>query len=35
MTTLTLVFDNRAVDGRPAALFLRALCDRLESGEGL
>jgi pyruvate/2-oxoglutarate dehydrogenase complex dihydrolipoamide acyltransferase (E2) component len=35
MTTLALVFDHRAVDGHPAALFLRGLRDRLESGDGL
>lgn len=35
MTTLTLVFDHRAVDGYPAALFLRDLRARLESGAGL
>jgi pyruvate/2-oxoglutarate dehydrogenase complex dihydrolipoamide acyltransferase (E2) component len=35
MTTLTLVFDHRAVDGHPAALFLRDLRTRLESGVGL
>ena len=35
MTTLTLVFDHRAVDGHPAALFLRDLRVRLESGAGL
>jgi pyruvate/2-oxoglutarate dehydrogenase complex dihydrolipoamide acyltransferase (E2) component len=35
MTTLTLVFDHRAVDGHPAALFLRDLRDRLQSGAGL
>ena len=31
--TLTLVFDHRAVDGQPAALFLAALRDRLERAE--
>lgn len=35
MTTLTLVFDHRAVDGHPAALFLNDLKARLESCEGL
>jgi len=35
MTTLTLVFDHRALDGYPAAVFLRDLRHRLESGEGL
>lgn len=35
VTTLTLVFDHRAVDGYPAAQFLRALRERLESGDGL
>jgi pyruvate/2-oxoglutarate dehydrogenase complex dihydrolipoamide acyltransferase (E2) component len=30
MTTLTLVFDHRAVDGEPAARFLAALRDRLQ-----
>ena len=30
---LTLVFDHRAVDGQPAALFLAAVRDRLERGE--
>lgn len=35
MTTLTLVFDHRAVDGYPAALFLNDLKARLESCEGL
>lgn len=35
MTTLTLVFDHRAVDGHPAALFLRDLRARLESGIAL
>lgn len=35
MTTLTLVFDHRAVDGQPAALFLRSVRDRLETCEGL
>jgi pyruvate/2-oxoglutarate dehydrogenase complex dihydrolipoamide acyltransferase (E2) component len=29
---LTLVFDHRAVDGHPAALFLAAVRDRLEQG---
>jgi pyruvate dehydrogenase E2 component (dihydrolipoamide acetyltransferase) len=32
---LSLVFDHRAVDGYPAALFLGALKARLETGEGL
>lgn len=35
MTTLTLVFDHRAVDGYPAALFLNDLKARLESCESL
>jgi pyruvate/2-oxoglutarate dehydrogenase complex dihydrolipoamide acyltransferase (E2) component len=35
MTTLTLVFDHRAVDGHPAALFLRCLRKRLEGAESL
>ena len=30
---LTLVFDHRAVDGQPAALFLAAVRDRLERGD--
>lgn len=30
---LTLVFDHRAIDGQPAALFLAAVRDRLEQGE--
>jgi len=30
---LTLVFDHRAVDGHPAALFLAAVRDRLERGD--
>ena len=30
---LTLIFDHRAVDGHPAALFLAALRDRLERGD--
>ena len=30
---LTLVFDHRAVDGHPAALFLAAVRDRLERDE--
>ena len=30
---LTLVFDHRAVDGHPAALFLAAVRNRLERGE--
>ena len=30
---LTLVFDHRAIDGTPAALFLAAVRDRLERGE--
>ncbi len=33
MTTLTLVFDHRAVDGYPAALFLAEVKQRLESRE--
>lgn len=28
---LSLTFDHRAIDGTPAALFLSALCDRLEN----
>lgn len=35
MTTLTLVFDHRALDGQPAALFLRDVRERLEACEGL
>lgn len=35
MTTLTLVFDHRAVDGNPAAEFLNHLKRRLESCESL
>lgn len=35
MMGLHLVFDHRAVDGYPAALFLTALKARLESAEGL
>lgn len=35
MTTLTLVFDHRAVDGQPAALFLREVRERLAACEGL
>lgn len=35
MTTLTLVFDHRAVDGYPAAVFLNDLKKRLESCESL
>ena len=35
MTTLTLVFDHRAVDGHPAALFLASVRDRLETCDGL
>jgi pyruvate dehydrogenase E2 component (dihydrolipoamide acetyltransferase) len=30
MTTLSLVFDHRAIDGHPAAVFLRELADLLE-----
>ncbi len=30
---LTLIFDHRAVDGQPAALFLAAVRDRLERGD--
>ena len=30
---LTLIFDHRAVDGHPAALFLAALRERLERGD--
>ncbi|MDT4883010.1 Dihydrolipoyllysine-residue acyltransferase component [compost metagenome] len=33
MTTLTLVFDHRAVDGYPAAQFLASVRERLESAE--
>jgi pyruvate dehydrogenase E2 component (dihydrolipoamide acetyltransferase) len=35
VTTLTLVFDHRALDGQPAARFLRTLADLLEDAEGL
>jgi pyruvate/2-oxoglutarate dehydrogenase complex dihydrolipoamide acyltransferase (E2) component len=35
MTTLTLVFDHRALDGHPAALFLRELADLLERADAL
>lgn len=35
MTTLTLVFDHRAVDGYPAALFFADVKQRLESCEQL
>ncbi|WP_338759922.1 2-oxo acid dehydrogenase subunit E2 [Massilia sp. METH4] len=35
MMGLHLVFDHRAVDGYPAALFLTALKQRLETAEGL
>lgn len=35
MMGLHLVFDHRALDGYPAALFLTALKQRLESAEGL
>jgi pyruvate dehydrogenase E2 component (dihydrolipoamide acetyltransferase) len=35
MTTLTLVFDHRAIDGYPAALFMQTLRELLETGEGL
>lgn len=35
MTTLTLVFDHRAVDGYPGARFLADLKRLLESGDGL
>lgn len=35
MSTLTLVFDHRAVDGYPAALFLAEIRRRLETCEGL
>jgi len=34
-TILTLVFDHRAVDGYPAAVFLNSLKEQLESAEGL
>lgn len=33
MMTLTLVFDHRALDGQPAALFIADLRDRLQRGE--
>eukprot|EP01030_Chromulinospumella_sphaerica_P001408 gene1408-1380_t len=33
MMSMTLVFDHRAVDGHPAALFLADLRKRLEAGE--
>jgi pyruvate dehydrogenase E2 component (dihydrolipoamide acetyltransferase) len=32
MMSMTLVFDHRAVDGHPAALFLADLRKRLEAG---
>lgn len=35
MTTLTLVFDHRAIDGYPAALFLQAVKARLEAPHSL
>lgn len=35
MTTLTLVFDHRAIDGHPAALFLRDAADLLEAADTL
>jgi len=35
MLTLTLVFDHRAVDGYPAAMFLADVKRRLESSEAL
>ncbi|HXY05042.1 MAG TPA: 2-oxo acid dehydrogenase subunit E2 [Burkholderiaceae bacterium] len=35
MMTAVVVFDHRAVDGDPAARFLKHLCDRLESADGL
>jgi pyruvate dehydrogenase E2 component (dihydrolipoamide acetyltransferase) len=35
MTTLSLVFDHRAIDGHPAALFLRDLADLLERASEL
>ena len=35
MTTLTLVFDHRAIDGHPAALFLRDVADLLEDAGAL
>lgn len=35
MTTLSLVFDHRAIDGHPAALFLRELADLLERASEL
>ncbi|MEI7772031.1 MAG: 2-oxo acid dehydrogenase subunit E2 [Chloroflexales bacterium] len=33
--TLTLVFDHRAIDGHPAALFLAAVRDLLEDASQL
>jgi pyruvate/2-oxoglutarate dehydrogenase complex dihydrolipoamide acyltransferase (E2) component len=33
MMTLTLVFDHRALDGRPAGLFLSAVAARLAAGD--
>jgi pyruvate dehydrogenase E2 component (dihydrolipoamide acetyltransferase) len=35
MTTLSLVFDHRAIDGHPAALFLRELANLLEQAREL
>ena len=35
MTTLTLVFDHRAIDGSPAALFLQPVKPRLEAPDSL
>ncbi|MDZ5456877.1 2-oxo acid dehydrogenase subunit E2 [Azohydromonas lata] len=35
MTTLSLIFDHRAIDGHPAALFLRELADLLEQAREL
>jgi len=35
MTTLTVIFDHRAVDGQPAATFLAAIRDRLEHPDEL
>ena len=35
MTTLTLVFDHRAIDGEPAARFLADLRRRIEAGDDL
>ncbi|MDR2332475.1 MAG: 2-oxo acid dehydrogenase subunit E2 [Burkholderiaceae bacterium] len=35
VTTLTLVFDHRAIDGYPAALFLRSVREHLQSPQRL